>query len=369
MPSAVKQINRDDFFRLYGSEVSYFTAKVRPAFRIKRVPHVETLATPRVYREIIRARTGLQFIPVVVTPEDDTWQDTSDILDRLEERFPEPALVPPTPVQRVAAFLWELYADEFMILPAMHYRWDFADSIAKARADFASTNGDPVAANKFADRMSGVLPGIGVLPETVPAIEAHLAELLDDLELHFAKHPYLLGGRPSIADCALMGPFYAHLYLDAAPSRLLRERAPLTCHWIERMNHPDPDENGAWPDGDALPDTMRPILTRIGADASAYVLDTVRAYETWADTRPADVTEPPRATGFHQTSLRGVPFGRYTSSYSLWMLQRVIDPYRALSSDDRARVDQAFAGTGCDAFFRHEPRHRVEKRGYKLAFA
>ena len=369
MPSAVKQINRDDFFRLYGSEVSYFTAKVRPAFRIKRVPHVETLATPRVYREIIRARTGLQFIPVVVTPEDDTWQDTSDILDRLEERFPEPALVPPTPVQRVAAFLWELYADEFMILPAMHYRWDFADSIAKARADFASTNGDPVAANKFADRMSGVLPGIGVLPETVPAIEAHLAELLDDLELHFAKHPYLLGGRPSIADCALMGPFYAHLYLDAAPSRLLRERAPLTCHWIERMNHPDPDENGAWPDGDTLPDTMRPILARIGADASAYVLDTVRAYETWADTRPADVTEPPRATGFRQSSLRGVPFGRYTSSYTLWMLQRVIDPYRALSSDDRARVDQAFAGTGCDAFFRYEPRHRVEKRGFKLTFA
>ena len=205
MPSAVKQINRDDFFRLYGSEVSYFTAKVRPAFRIKRVPHVETLATPRVYREIIRARTGLQFIPVVVTPEDDTWQDTSDILDRLEERFPEPALVPPTPVQRVAAFLWELYADEFMILPAMHYRWDFADSIAKARADFAATNGDPVAANKFADRMSGVLPGIGVVPATVPAIEAHLAELLDDLERHFAMHPYLLGGRPSIADCALIG--------------------------------------------------------------------------------------------------------------------------------------------------------------------
>ena len=369
MPSAVKQINRDDFFRLYGSEVSYFTAKVRPAFRIKRVPHVETLATPRVYREIIRARTGLQFIPVVVTPEDDTWQDTSDILDRLEERFPEPALVPPTPVQRVAAFLWELYADEFMILPAMHYRWDFADSIAKARADFASTNGDPVAANKFADRMSGVLPGIGVLPESVPAIEAHLAELLDDLERHFAKHPYLLGGRPSIADCALMGPFYAHLYLDAAPSRLLRERAPLTCHWIERMNHPDPDENGAWPDGDALPDTMRPILARIGADASAYVLDTVRAYETWADTRPADVTEPPRATGFHQSSLRGVPFGRYTSSYTLWMLQRVTDPYRALSAADRAHVDQAFAGTGCDAFFRFEPRHRVEKRGFKLTFA
>jgi glutathione S-transferase len=369
MPSNVKNIDRDHYFRLYGSEVSYFTGKVRPAFRIKRVPHVEVLATPRVYREVIRARTGLQFIPVVVTPEDDAWQDTSDILDRLEERFPEPALVPATPAQRIAAFLWELYSDEFLILPAMHYRWNFADSIAKARADFASTNGDPVAAGKFADRMSGVLPGIGVLLETVPAIEAHLAELLADLERHFATHPYLLGGRPSIADCALIGPFYAHLYLDAAPGRLLREVAPLTCHWIERMNHPDPDEGGAWLDDDALAETLRPILARIGADASAYVLDTVRAYESWADTRPADATEPPRATGFHQTTLRGVEFGRYTSPYTLWMLQRVTDSYRALTAAEKASVDRAFAGTGCDAFFRYEPRHRVEKRGFKLTFA
>jgi glutathione S-transferase len=368
MPNDVKNIDREHYFRLYGSEVSYFTGKVRPAFRIKRVPHVEVLATPRVYREVIRTRTGLQFIPVVVTPEDDTWQDTSDILDRLEERFREPALVPATPAQRIAAFLWELYADEFLILPAMHYRWGFADSVAKARADFASTNGDPVAAGKFADRMSGVLPGIGVLPETVPAIEAHLAELLADLERHFAQHPYLLGGRPSIADCALIGPFYAHLYLDAAPGRLLRETAPLTCHWIERMNHPDPDEGGAWLDGDALAETMRPLLARIGADASAYVLDTVRAYETWADARPADATELPRATGFHDTTLRGVKFGRYTSPYTLWMLQRVTDPYRALSAADKASVDRAFAGTGCDAFFRYEPRHRVEKRGFKLTF-
>mgnify|MGYP007067096971 CR=1 FL=1 len=31
----------------------------------------------------------------------------------------------------------------------------------------------------------------------------------------------------------------------------------------------------------------------------------------------------------YQTTLRGVEFGRYTSPYTLWMLQRVLDPYRA----------------------------------------
>ncbi len=369
MSTETRTIDRDTYFRFYGSEISYFTGKVRPALRWKRVPHVEALATPRVYREVIRPLTGLAFIPVIVTPEGDAWQDTSDMLDALEARFPEPALLPRSPVQRVVAMLWELYADEFMILPAMHYRWGFAESVAKARADFASTSGDPEQAGKFADRMSGVLPGIGVTPETAPLIEQHLAETLDDLERHFAAHRYLLGDFPSFADCAFMGPVYAHLYLDAAPSRLLRERAPRTCHWIERMNHPDPDDATRWLAGDAIAPTMRPLLTRIARDAAPYVLDTVRAYEAWADTRPADATEPPRAVGFHQTTLRGVELGRYTSPYTLWMLQRVLDPYLALPASERAAVDRALEGTGCDAFLAYRPRHRLEKRGFKLAFA
>ncbi len=364
-----RPIDRDTFFRLYGSEVSYFTGKVRPALRVKRVPHAEVGATSRVYREVIRPRTGLGFIPIVVTPEDDTWQDTSEILDALEARFPDPPLYPTTPVQRVVAYLWELYADEFLIAPAMHYRWSFPESVAKARADFAATSGDPETAGKFADRMASVLPGLGVVPETIPLLEAHVAELLADLERHFERHPYLLGGRPSLADCALMGPLYAHLYMDAVPGRLLRERALRTCHWIERMNHPDPDVEGGWLPDDALADTMRPLLARIGRDAGPYVLDTVRAFEEWADQHRADGDEPPRAVGFHQTSLRGVGVGRYTSPYTLWMLQRPVDAYRALSASERAAVDRALAGTGCEAFLAYEPRHRLEKRRFKLAFA
>src|SRR5262249_13475918 len=154
--------------------------------------------------------------------------------------------------QRVVSYLWELYCDEFMILPGLHYRWSFPESEAKARADFAATTGDARRADRFAAAIKGNTPMVGVLPETIPAIEAHTRELLALLEAHFVEHPYLLGGRPSLADCSLMGPLYAHLYLDAVPSRLLREIAPRVCHWIERMNHPDPDSHGEWLSGDAI---------------------------------------------------------------------------------------------------------------------
>ena len=73
--------------------------------------------------------------------------------------------------------------------------------------------------------------------------------------------------RRSLADCALMGPLYAHLYLDAVPGRLLRETAPQVGRWIERMNRPDPSAPGAWLGDDALAPTLTPLLRLIGRDA------------------------------------------------------------------------------------------------------
>ncbi|MCC6848884.1 MAG: glutathione S-transferase family protein [Deltaproteobacteria bacterium] len=350
-------------FAFYAAEISYFSAKVRPALRYKDVHYRELLPD---YHGVILPRTGLAFIPIVVTPEDDTWQDTSAILDNLEARIPAPPLYPSTPVQRVTAYLVELYADEFMLLPAMHYRWSFPESIAKARADFASNAPDAATAERFATRMQGSLPFLGVTPATAPAIEAHLRDLLDALSAHLSVHPYLLGERMSLADCALMGPLYAHLYLDAVPGRLLRETAPEVCRWIERMNHPDPDAAGTWLADDALAPTLRPILSLIGADAVPMLLDGLGAFEAWADARPPDMLEPPRGVGGHASGLRGVAMQRFTSAYTPWMAQRPLDQYRALGAAGRAAVDRAFTGTGCDALLRHTPRHRVGKRRFTL---
>jgi hypothetical protein len=172
----------------------------------------------------------------------------------------------------------------------------------------------------------------------------------------------------SLADCALMGPMYAHLYLDAVPGRLLRERASRVCHWIERMNRPDPKTRGEWLKGDELVPTMRPLLARIGRDAIPMILGSVAAFESWADTRPEQEVEPPRFVGGHTAQLGGHDCQRVTSSYTLWMLQRPLDAYRALDADGRAAVDEALQGTGCGELFRYEPRHRLGKRNFKLVF-
>jgi len=354
-------------YRFYAAEISYFSGKVRPFFRYKAIPYEEIAPTPQVYREVIIPRTGLAFIPIVVTPDDVTLQDTSDILDELERRFPEPPVYPPTPVQRVTTSLLEVYADEFGVLPAMHYRWSFPESEAKARDDFARSSGNAQTANVFADRMKGSLPLLGVHPETIPAIEAHTHDLLSILSRHFESHEFLLGSRMALADLALLGPLYAHLYLDAVPGRRLRENAPRVCAWIERMNHPVPC-SGEFVAGDALPPTLLPLLQLVGSDAVPLLLDNLCAFEAWADAQPADLVEPPRGVGMHETTLRGVRFQRFTSPYTLWMVQRPLDVYRALTSSERAQVQHALDGTGLEALLHIQPRYRLGKRNFKLVF-
>ena len=351
-------------YLFYGADISYFSAKVRPALRTKGVRHAEVLPD---YADIKR-RTGLHYIPVVVTPTDETWQDTSTILDHLAAAHPEPPPFPTTPVQRVVAYLFELYADEFMLLPAMHYRWNFEESELKARSDFAALQDDAARAHRFAETMKGTLPMLGVRDDTIVPIATHLDDLLTALETHFEEHGYLLGERPSLADCALMGPMYAHLYLDAVPGRILHEYHRVA-NWIERMNHPVPGAKGKWLARDALAPTLRPVLKLIGRDAVPWVLDGVKAIERWAKAGiPAD-RRPPRIVGTTTSSLRGHEAERGVQAYTLWMAQRPIDAYRALSASARKKVDEALAGTGGEKLLACEPRVRLAKEGFELVVA
>jgi len=357
-------------YLFYGTRVSYFSAKVRCALLAKGVAYRELEPTQEAYREVIVPRTGLAFIPVVITPEDETLQDSSVICDELERRHPEPALYPATPAQRVVAYLLELYADELLVLPAMHYRWSFPESEAKARADFAAATGDAERASRFADRMKGSIRALGVGPDSAKAIEDHTRDLLDALSAHFDALPYLLGTRPSLADCALMGPLFAHLFCDAVPGRLLRETAKPVCAWIERMNALDAREvaRGAFLAGDALAPTLRPLLDLLGRDAVRLHLDDLRAAEAWALASPDAREAPPRVLGFHRTSLRGAAFDRYTSAYAPFMIQRPIDAYRASGDGDRRQVREALRGTGIAELLEAEARIRVSKRRFALVY-
>jgi glutathione S-transferase len=349
-------------YLFHAFEVSYFSAKVRPALRYKRLWYDEVHADYR----LIRERTGLTFIPMLITPEDETWQDSTDIYDRLEARQPDPPLFPATPVQRIAAHLVELYTDEFALIPAMHYRWGSELGEASARARFIAMVGNEELGTAAAARMAKARLALGANHENAPAIEAHTRDLLDALSTHFQAHPYLLGERMSFADCALMGPLDGHFFTDLVSRKLLLETARPVVGWIERCNHPNAPAQGEWLADDALAPTLHEVLTVMGHDAAPTLLNGLEVFERWADAAPRGLEELPRAVGQIESTLRDLPLVRFAGSYAPFLVQRVLDDYRALDPAARKPVDEAVAGTGWETVLAHEPRHRLAKRGFKL---
>ena len=123
---------------LYGADHSLYTGKVRAYLRYKGLNFEERAATRDVYKSVILPRVGAPIVPVLETAAGEFMQDSTDIIDFLEARHPQASVYPATPVQRLVALLLELYGDEWLVIPAMHYRWSVLAQQRSVYFDFDS---------------------------------------------------------------------------------------------------------------------------------------------------------------------------------------------------------------------------------------
>ncbi len=358
---------------LYGADISYFTGKARAYLRYKDIPFEERPATREVYQEVIVPRVGWPVIPVIITPDDETLQDTSDIIDALESRYPDPSVYPEGPRQRVVALLLEVYGDEWLKIPAMHYRWNHnSEWIIQEFGRLSRPELDAAAQREVGERacrpFRGSLPVLGVTQATIPAVEASYEALLAELDAHFAEHEYLFGTRPSIGDFGLIGPLYAHQYRDPASGALMERLAPNVVAWVKRMMDPAPC-TGEFLSNDAVPDTVLPVLRRMMREQLPVLNSTINALAVWLDEHGEE--EVPRGIGTHQFTLeRGTKYEvtgeRTIFTFDQWMYQRPWDCYQALDDGARTRVRELLSSAGAgDALDRPLPR-RVMRRHFKL---
>ena len=359
-------------YTLYALPHSYYSGKVRSYLLYKGIPYREVTATLRLFQRFIVPRTGVKYIPVLHSPDDVVVQDTSDIIDFLEPRFPRRPVYPATPRQRLVSLLFELYGDEWLLLPAMHYRWSFwherahIDDVLEHFGLLLSPRA-PRALRRFAGRrfcrpFAGALPMLGITPQTIPPLESWYREFMAQMNAHFAVHPYLLGDAPTIGDFGLMGPLYAHLGRDFHPKALMQERAPRLYQWVERMNRPAAE--GALLPGDTVPPTLLPVLRRMFAEHFPVLLDTVRRLEQWLEQNPGQ--RIPRAIGEHAFRLGGVEGTRRLFPYTQWMLQRPLDYYQSLHGGDKEAVDALLHEVGGFEAMQARIRRRVRRHHNRI---
>ena len=370
-----------DPYVLYAMPASLYSGKARSYLRTHRIAYVERAPGDPRYGGEIEPVIGRWIIPVLQTPDGTVVQDTVDIIDHLDAgQPPDRSAYPATAVQRTVAHLLELFGGEGLLRPAMHYRWDFDDmNVAFLARDFSAAlavgadDATREAVFAFAsDRMRGATAAFGVTEELVPDIERSYEEFLDLFDAHLADSPYLLGGRPTIADYGFMGPLYAHLARDPYPSVLMKQRAQRVWRWVERMNAPvlDASEYGDCGEelfaGDTVPDTLKALLSYIGNEYLDEAMAQVAAVDGWLDDHPEVVGgevvlgKPKRRfSGTTTFSWRGRDMTVAVVPYRLFLIKRVQDAYRAASPEEQATVRGLFAEAGLDPLLDVRPRRWV----------
>jgi glutathione S-transferase len=363
---------------MYGAEFSLYSGKLRSYLHKKGIEFTEVQPWIMTYKRFIIPRTGVRYIPVLQTPEDDVWQDTTVIIDHMEERFPQPSVYPATARRKLAALILEVFGDEWLLLAAMHYRWNFPEqNLPFIYEEFGKLMYPrlPVflqrkVGEKLGGRFRGVVPRLGITGETIPALESWYEGLLEELNEHFLHHDFLLGQHPTIADFGFIGPFYAHLYRDPAPGKLMRESAPRVAAWVERMISPQAVAGAAHAgqaeSADEIPPTLMPVLSRFAKEHLPVLVDTARILDEHAE--GIGTEEVPRFLGMHEVKIAGVPVQRIVIPYSLWIFQRPLNFWRSLEGEERVRATRLLEDMGAGDLFDIKHQNRLKRENNKLYF-
>nr|WP_247670746.1 glutathione S-transferase family protein [Alteromonas sp. MMG017] len=351
---------------MYGSEVSLYTGKIRAYLKYKQLPFTEVLSTISVYKKIIRPKTGVAFIPVVKTPSGEYLQDTARIIDNFEAQTSPPSngcklsVVPTTPAQHLVSELFALWGDEWLVIPAMHYRWnkdnfpfiyeEFGQVVTPKAPKFIKA----YFGKKLAKKFQGFVPLLGITEKSIPYIEDWYENtVLHYLNEHFATHKYLLGDKPCTGDFGLLGPLYAHLYRDPAPKQLMDKLAPNVAAWVKRMNNPNtahqastsasndinsPASTPAFLAKDEIPATLLPLLKDMFTQQWPVLKNTSETLTDWREKNTSSENTSrfiPRTIGRHSFTVGRSETGnveeqRFISSFHQYKLQRVLDVFNSI---------------------------------------
>ncbi len=378
---------------LWGTPHSLYTGKVRSYLIKKGVAFLDRFPSHPDFAARIVPVVKSFVVPVVETPEGDIIQDTNDIIELLERRFPASPMIPSTPVQRAVAMLLDAFGSEYMLPLAMHYRWSYrAQQEEFLCAEFGrAVHRGPDRAERFAagkhlmDYFSGFLPSLGVRPETIPAMERSYFDLLDALDVHFQSHPYLLGGRPSIADFGMIASFFAHLGRDPVPAALMKNAAPNVFRWTERMNLANlvdgefADCAPEYPANDDTPATLAPVLRLVFADWGPGLCADAALYNAWVDSLPSpsagQIISQDGERRIHPTvgpidyEWRGVTMKRHSAPYGLWRFCKFAAFVKSVDGDARRRIDTLVAEAGGSASMSIELRRDMRRAEFALVLA
>ncbi len=329
-------------YTLYLMWISYFSGKMQAYLRYKEVPHVCVAPKWGEILNLLYPNTGLMKVPVVQTPEGDWLADTTPMIDWFENKYPQGSVIPNDPLQQFFSRLLEDYADEWLWRPALHYRWSYREDAQALSHRFAETflSDQPMPKAMTAwmarSRQKRIfVDGDGVTAKSRAHVEGIYLDTLERLEAILRLQPYLLGGKPSLADFGFFASMFRHFSQDPTPSRIMLERAPAVFEWVARLwNARHSTAQGEWAEPGTLPPGWLPILNDIG-----------QAYLPYLHANALAFRQGHRHFDFEcqGTQYRKLP----VVEYRVWCREQLQLHYARIPDNARAAIDTQLQASGC----------------------
>jgi glutathione S-transferase len=325
--------NAGPVYRVHGMMQSYFTRKMTGYLDYKGIPW-----RFRPFGGMSPAALAAGFpggVPMVETPDGAMMWDSTAMIHHLERRFPEPTVLPDDPVLRFLAYVVEDFSDEWLYRPAVGTRWLFPENAAVAgfelARDIAAVMPLPADQAQLAvgAHVRSSLHALGIDEANVQTwVEDGLRPWVSLFGAHVADQPYLLGGRPSLADFALFGGNVAHFTNDPVCRRWVDADAPAVVAHTTRLLTPEDQPAGDWVD--------EPPATLV-----ALIREIARTYLPWVTHACTDGMADAVFSDGTRIAIAATPFLRTARG-------TLLARYRSLRCD---RLDSFLDGAGALPFF------------------
>jgi glutathione S-transferase len=196
---------------LWQLQISHYNEKVRWALDYKRIPHARRSMLPGFHRLMARYLAGVDTSPVLQL-NGRAVGDSSAILQVIEERWPDPALIPADPRQRQRALEIEDWFDEELgphIRRAVYQELlPYPEVVIPLFTDGASGVSTAILRRSFPVLRIGMRQVMNIHAEPAARSRAKCIEALDRLERELADGDYLVGDSFTIADLTVASLFY-----------------------------------------------------------------------------------------------------------------------------------------------------------------
>jgi glutathione S-transferase len=199
-------------FELYDFRFSHFSEKARWALDFKGIPYTPRHLLPGFHMRTARKLAPRSCVPILKT-DDAVIQDSTAILDYLEQTFPAPSLTPSDPTEAREALEWEEYLDEEIGVTLRLWFYYHALPDRDRAVRFLSHGAPWIQRSLFAFSFGPIRQAMTRLmhidAESAANAERRFLLAFDRLDAALEQGPFLIGERFSRADltaCALLWP-------------------------------------------------------------------------------------------------------------------------------------------------------------------